>query len=204
MQKLILVMLLILTASCGKAPSLPNPNQGKTVSPLVGKSNEEILALKYNNQLDLKCEVRVQKGGKVDLNKEPTDQFVWNVPGELSLLRVLNYKIGKKETILVVRLSKLLEFHDSLTHVNERKQEFYLQHTPVLTIAYRRAAKSILSNGSVHELDTFSNKPIFENVESRLFTMTSEVNNEFVTEDVRCSLVTKINPDYQDQWVRVK
>lgn len=205
MLKLTLVMLLILVAACGKAPSMPDADKKVSVSPLNGKTNEEILTLKYNNQLDLLCEIRVQKGSQVDLTKDPTDKFIWNIPGELSLLRVLNYKIDNKETIVVVRMGGPFEFKESLTHINERKQEFYMQHTPVMGIRFRRASKTILTNGSVHQRDSYEEHELYENIPSRLYTMTTiDRDDEPVTEDVRCTLMTKINPAYTDQWVRVK
>lgn len=199
------ILLLLAIVSCGKAPSMPEAQKKQAASPLTGKTNAEILNLKYNNQIDLECEIRVQKGQRVDLSKEPTDKFSWNIPGELSLLRVLNYKIDNKELIIVVKLASLLEFKDRLTHVNERKQEFYMQHTPVMSISFRRASKTILTNGSVHNRDSFEDQELFENIPSRLYTMTSvDRDDEHVTEDVRCTLLTKINPAYADQWVRVK
>ncbi len=199
-----LSILLLVFIGCGKAPSLPEPTQGKTFSPLNGKTTAEILDLKYNNQIDLQCELRVQEGHKVDLSKAPTDQFVWSIPGDVSGFRFLNYKIGNKELIVAFKVESTLKFMNSLTHVNERKQEFYLQYSPVLTVDFRRAARTTLSNGTIHNRDSFEYVDLYENIQTRLFTMTSEGNDEVVTEDVRCTLMTKINPAYADQWVRVK
>lgn len=199
-----LSILLLVFIGCGKAPSLPEPTQGKTFSPLNGKSTAEILDLKYNNQIDLKCELRVQEGERVDLSIKPTDEFIWSIPGDKTVLRLLNYKIGKRELIVAFKLASTIKFMNNLTHVNENKQEFFLQYSPVVTVDFRRAAKSILSNGAIHNRDSFEDLDLYENIPSRLFTMTTEENDEVVTEDVRCTLMTKINPAYADQWVRVK
>lgn len=198
------ILLVLAFISCGKAPSLPEPTKGRSFSPLTGKSKAEILDLKYNNDIDLKCELRLQEGKKVDLTKAPTDEFVWKITSELSALRILNYKIGNKELIIVVKVTSDLKISENLTHVNERKQEFHLQYSPVLTVNFRRALKTILTNGSVHHRDSFESVDLYENIPSRLLTMTTEEYDEVVTEDVRCTLVTKINPAYADQWVRVK
>lgn len=204
MNKLSLMLVLALV-SCGKAPSLPESTRQRVAVPLTGKSTSEVLNLKYSNQVALNCEVRVQQGEKINLNAAPVDRFSWDIPSELSVLRMLSYKIGNKETIVVVRLSKPIEIIEDLTHVSERKQEFYLQYSPALTISYRRAAKTILTNGSVHDRQYFSDTKLYENIEGRLFTMTSEdSNDELVTEDVRCMLTTKFNPGYTDQWTRIK
>lgn len=203
MNKLSL-LLVFAFISCGKAPSLPEPTKQRTVSPLTGKTKNEILNLKYNNDIDLKCELRVQEGEKVDHSKAPTDEFVWKISSELSALRLLNYKIGNQELIIVVKLATDLKITENLIHVNDRKQEFHLQYSPVLTINFRRAAKTVLTNGTVHHRDSFESVDLYENIPSRLLTMTTEQDDEVVTEDVRCTLVTKIHPDYADQWVRVK
>lgn len=199
-----LSLLLLVFIGCGKAPSLPEPTQGKTFSPLTGKTTAEILDLKYNNQIDLQCELRVQEGDKVDLSKAPTDQFVWRISGDVSGFRLLNYKIGNKELIVAFKIESTVKIRGNHTHVNERKQEFYLQYSPVLTVDFRRAARTTLSNGTIHNRDSFEYLDLYENIQTRLFTMTSEGNDEVVTEDVRCTLMTKMNPAYADQWVRVK
>lgn len=80
-----------------------------------------------------------------------------------------------------------------------------MQHTPVMGIRFRRASKTILTNGSVHQRDSYEEHVLYENIPSRLYTMTTiDRDDEPVTEDVRCTLMTKINPAYTDQWVRVK
>jgi hypothetical protein len=204
MLKMTLVTLLILAAACGKAPSMPKSKNEKSVSPLNGKTTGEILDLKYNNQINLNCELRVQKGVKVDLSKAPTDEFSWRILGDVSVLRFLNYKIGNKELIVAFKVVSTVQILDQLTHVNEKKQEFFLQYSPVLRVEFRRAAKSTLSNGSIHNRDSFEDVKLYENIQSRFYTMTSQEKDEVVTEDVRCTLQTKINPAYTDQWARVK
>lgn len=200
MKKLSLALLFTLVISCGKAPSDSNPAYGKYAETLTGKSNEEILKLKYGNKIDLKCAVRVQDGRIVRMSAKPVEEMVWQLTSELSLLRVLNFKVGNKETIIVIRLSKPLNFLQSLNHTAENRREYYMEHTPVQKILYRRASKKILSDGSVHERGTFFEHTLYENVESRLYTMTTFEDNRPVTEDVRCTLLTNINPQYSNQW----
>jgi hypothetical protein len=205
MTKLSLALLFILTAACGKAPSMKVPAEGKHGEPLVGKSNAEILNLKYNNKISLDCVIRVKKGPSIDLNASPTDSFSWDIPGELSIMRVLNFKLGNTDTVVVVKLADNIKFIDNQTVIDEKQHEYFMEHSPVLTIAFRRDSKTILSNGSVHEQFKFKNVKLSENVETRIFTMTSEDNdgNE-LTEDFRCTLKTKINPAYQYQWKLIR
>jgi len=205
MTKLSLALLFVITAACGKAPEMKTPNEGRFADSLVGKTNSEIMSLKYNNNINLDCVIRVKKGFTVDLSEKPVDTFTWFIPGELSMMRVLNYKIGNSDTVVVVRLADNLKFVDNQIVMTEDRKEYYLEHTPVLTISYRRDSRSILTNGTVHERMRFTNTKLFENIESRIFTLTNEDNDgKMVTEDLRCTLRTKINPAYSYQWKRVR
>lgn len=205
MTKLSLALLFVLAAACGKAPEMKTPNEGRFADSLVGKTNSEIMSLKYNNNINLDCVIRVKNGYTVDLNEKPVDSFTWYIPGELSMMRVLNYRIGKSDTVIVVRLAEGLNFVDNHTVITENRKEYYLEHSPVLTISYRRDARTILTDGTVHERMRFTNKKLFENIESRIFTLTNEDNDgKMVTEDLRCTLRTKINPVYNYQWKQVR
>jgi hypothetical protein len=80
-----------------------------------------------------------------------------------------------------------------------------MEHTPVLKILYRKASKDILSDGSVHDLTTYQKATLYENVETRLFEITSERDDgSLVTEDLNCMLQTKTKPEYDFQWKVVK
>jgi hypothetical protein len=205
MTKLSLGLLFVLLVGCGKAPEMKTPNQGKSADSLIGKTNSEIISLKYNNNINLDCAIRVKKGFSVDLNEKPVDSFTWNISGELSMMRVLNYKIAKSDTVVVVRVADKLQFVDNQTVLTEDRKEYFLEHTPILTISYRRDSRTILTDGTVHERMRFTNVKLFENIESRVFTLTNEDNDgKMVTEDLRCMLRTNINPAYKDQWNRVR
>lgn len=205
MTKLSLALLFVITAACGKAPEMKTPTEGRFADSLVGKTKSEIMSLKYNNNINLDCEIRVKKGFSVDLSEKPVDTFTWYIPGELSMMRVLNYKFGNSDNVVVIRLAEGLQFVDNQTLITEDKKEYYFEHTPILTISFRRDSRSILTNGSVHERLRYSNTKLYENVTSRVFTLTNEDNDgNMVTEDLRCTLRTKINSAYKDQWKRVR
>lgn len=205
MTKLSLALLFVLAAACGKAPEMKTPNQGKSAEPLIGKTNSEIMSLKYNNDINLDCEIRVKKGFTVDLSEKPADTFTWYIPGELSMMRVLNYKFGKSENVVVIRLADNLKFVDNQTVIAEDRKEYYLEHSPILTISFRRDSRTILSDGSVHERLRYKSTKLFENIQSRVFTVTNEDNEgNMVTEDLRCMLRTKIKSPYKYQWKQVR
>jgi hypothetical protein len=67
MKLLFTALVLALISSCGKAPTMPQGHQGKSSENLTGKSDSEILGLKYNHQIHLACAVYVQE--------TPVDQF---------------------------------------------------------------------------------------------------------------------------------
>ena len=205
MKKLSLALLLILISACGKAPEMKTPSEGKSSESLSGKSKEEILKIKYNNQVNLECSVRVKKGSVIDLSAPATDSFSWDILHELSMMRVLNFRLGNTDTVVVVKLAEALKIVDYQTVIDERQNEYFMEHSPELTISYRHDSKSILTNGSIHETFKFRNVKLSENVETRIFTMTSEDNDENeITEDFRCTLRTRIQKPYQFQWKKVR
>lgn len=205
MTKLSLALLFILISACGKAPEMKIPTEGKTSESLVGKSKSEILTLKYDNKITLDCAVRVKKGPSIDLSLPPTDSFTWDITNELSVMRMLNFRIGNMDTVVVVKLVSPIELVEYNTHIDEKQNEYVMEHSPVLTIAFRNDSKTILSNGSVHDTFKYKTIKLFENVESRIFTLTTEDNDENqITEDFRCTLRTKINPAYKDQWKKIR
>ncbi|MFP5387385.1 MAG: hypothetical protein ACLGHN_15010 [Bacteriovoracia bacterium] len=199
----LLLLIACFVGSCGKAPSM-KPYQSSSAYPLTGKSNQEIFKLKYDNRLYLNCRIRVSNGQKVRITNGFADEFTWNILGELSLLRVLNYLMDD-EMVIVVRMAEIIKVEDQLSHRGEDGREYYMEHSPVLKILYRRASKNILSNGSVHDLTTYQEATLYENVETRLFEMTTEKEDgSLVTEDLNCMLKTKANPEYGFQWKVVK
>jgi hypothetical protein len=197
MKFLSFAVMLILILSCGKAPSIPESYEEKRAEPLAGKSDNEILRLKYNHLVYLDCALYVQ--GK------QVDQFQWDVVREGSLLRVLNYKLGDRDTIVGVKVKHQLTFLDSHTHINELKNEYYMEHSPVLHVSFRRAANSILRDGSIHDRQSFSERALYENIETSLFTLvTDDKDYGHITEELRCELKTVMGPLYRHQWKRVK
>lgn len=200
MLRMILVILLGMLVSCGKAPTEKVPTQGRFAENLTGKSNEEILSLKYNNQVSLRCQVRVNNGDFIDLRARANDEMVWAIPGELSSLRVMNYMAGDKSMVIVIKMNGGLSFLPQKNYVAENRREYYMENTPKLDILYRRAPKSILNSGEVHERMAYIRRTLYENVEERLFTMRTGRGEEEVTEDLRCTLLTNIDPLYRMQW----
>ncbi len=209
-MKLISVFLfIVLLAGCGKAPKMKDysglqPKSSKSAESLMNKSQEEILRLKYNNKIQLNCVLRVSDGGKINFSDDPTDTLIWDIPDELTKLRIMNFHLGKDPFVIVVRMAAPMKIMDQLSFTALDQREYFMEHSPVLKINYRRAPKSILTNGSVHDKETFSVVNLYENVETRLENRITETDDKLVSEDLRCTLKTRINLAYKDQWKLVK
>lgn len=202
-MKTALILLLVFLSACGKAPKMKDESKSSRHM-LNGKSDDQIIALKYNSPFELKCSIRMLKGEIISLNVDPVDQFTLTLSDDLHLMRVLNYKVGGTEMIIVVKIASAPEILPHVTHRTENWKEYYMENTPILKIKYRRAPKKILSTGTINDPKAYSKATLYENIEKRLFTITSEVGNTLESDDFRCTLVTKIHPRYADQWKEVK
>ena len=200
------LLLMTIMLACGKAPEMKDYSRpGKSFETLSGKSNEEIFRLKYNHQINLNCEMRVNQGQKIDLNFDPADTLSWNVPSELSVMKILNYKAGKKYYVVVIKLGEPIKILERVDYTTHDLKEYFMEHSPVVKILYKRAERKALSDGSIHQAETFSEVFLYENIHSHLFTKTSRTDEDkFVTEELRCRLATKVHPQYKHQWQLIK
>lgn len=194
MLRMCAYLLLLLVLSCGKAPKGPTFHTDASGNPIVtpeaiiGKSKAEILKLKYDNQISLKC--------LVEVDSKLVDQFVWDIPHEMSLLKILKYKVNEKEISFLIRISAPVEFKDWVSHTDENQIEYYMEYSPVMSILYQRASKKVLQDGSVHDLDKYQEKTLFENVEGHV--------HQTASEEVKCTLSTQPRAGFEHQWMIVK
>ena len=208
MKLISVVFMAILLSGCGKAPEMKDyskPKFSKSGESLLNKSDDEILRLKYKNQVQLNCVLRVSEGEKIIFSDDPADTLSWDLPDQLSKMRIMHFLLGKDPYIVVVKIAEPMKIIEQLSFTTLDKREYFMEHSPVLKIHYRRAPKSILTNGSVHEDETFKEETLFENIETRLENRVTEADDEkLISEDLRCTLKTKVNPAYKDQWQIVK
>jgi hypothetical protein len=182
-----------------------NPTSGRSFSALAGRSAPEIISLKYENRVRLSCELRLSESGAIDLAAPASKKIEWDYPFDPAQLKIMNYRNGKEDFVIVLRLEDPIEVRDAVTHVTEDGREYYMEHTPVLRLLYRRAHRRILQNGGVHERQTYLRRSLFENVQERLFTISTDTwDRRTATEDLRCKLETRAPPPYLDQWERVR
>lgn len=203
MLKLGFLFLLAVVASCGKAPDMPETKQKSSSDSLQGKTEEEVVEIKYKEPFRLECAIRVMKGEFINLNVRPSDQFSLGLNEDLSLMRVLHYKIGRTEMVAVVKIVAAPEILPYVIHRTETFREFEMENSPVLRIKYRRAPRRTLLNGTIHDQNAYSEVKLYENIENRIFTISSEAGSDLETDDLRCKLVTKMNPKFSDQWKEI-
>lgn len=206
-MKLFSTFALLILMSCGKAPEMkmPEAREKKVFETLTNKDSNEVLALKYNNKIQLNCTLRVSEGNKINFNANPADTLSWDMPGDMSVMKILRFNLGTEPHVVVVRIAEPLKIADQLSYTSPDLREYYMEHTPTLKISYRRGPTSILTSGSVHQSEAFKEIALYENVEARLEQRLSKTEDDILmAEDFRCTLATKINTPYLHQWKIVK
>lgn len=201
MLKISFVLLFILIG-CGKAPEITNTPSSKEA--LEGKTDEEVFVIKYQGPFILDCALRTVEGNIIKSGSTPVDQFMWSLNDDLSMMRVLHYKVGEQKMIVLVKIVEAPEIQPYVNHISENRKEYFMENSPVLKIKYRRAPGRILYDGSVHDPIAYKEVTLYENVENRIFSIASEVKNGLLTDDFRCTLKTKIHPYFKDQWKEVR
>lgn len=143
-QRLITAITLVLSISCGKAPE--EPQYGNNIDSSINTQRDGIRVKEIKSSLN--CQVNIQNQLK--------DQFVWENPSELSLVKILNYRIGSKDTSFIIRL------------------EESLQNKTEIKLLYLRTTKNVLNNGSIHDRSLYRPTTIHENLETKIYDNNSE------------------------------
>ncbi|MCM2350868.1 MAG: hypothetical protein NDI69_12670 [Bacteriovoracaceae bacterium] len=145
MRTLTSVLFLVFCFSCGKAPG--EPQYTSIVNP-AGEAQREALTSKEIKS-SLQCQVSIQNQIK--------DQFVWGNPTELSLIKILNYRVASKNISFIIRLEGALE---DKNHLN---------------ILYFRTSKNVLNDGTIHDRGLYQEATLYENVETQIYAADSEI-----------------------------
>lgn len=203
MKRSLCCLLLTFIAACGKAPKM-RPNQVATKENFSSMSSEEIVRVKYDNEIDLICDLRVHEGPYIDLNYKPSKSFTWRLYRELSLSRSLEFDFKGRTFTVEIRLSSKIQIHN-LEYTDSQGDRYSMEHSPTLDIRYR----SLMTMGEAardiyQEKDFIGEAKLFENIPTVIYSLTSEnmETGEIVSEDLRCHLKTQILPAYSEQWVR--
>lgn len=202
MKQSLCFLILTFIAACGKEPKTL-PNQGVTQENFSAMSSEEIMRVKYDNEIDLICDLRVHDGPYVDLNYKPSKTLVWKLTQELAKYKKISFEFRARTYTVEIQLASKLRIHN-LNYVDSQGDSYSMTYSPTIDISYR----SLMTTGEVRdfyeEKDFTGETKLFENVPTVVYSLTSEnmETGETVSEDLRCQLKTKTNPAYADQWMR--
>lgn len=200
MKYLMSMALLTTLISCGKEMK-EKPSFSSSSNDLRDKTEDEIISLKYDNDIDLHCELRVQDGIALNLNAPPQASFIWRLRRELASAKYLHYRVHDRQYVAVVRLDSPLRILDSLTFTDVEGREYHMEKTPFASVHYEVLSKDDFEKGVWSDRKNMNVVSLAENVEVPLFTLTSEdVNRDLVTEDLRCTLKTRLGSHFSQQW----
>jgi hypothetical protein len=202
MKRSLCCLILAFIAACGKEPkTLPNQVVGQ--ENFTSMSSEEILRVKYDNEIDLKCDLRVHEGPYVDLNYKPSKSFTWKLNRELSQGRKLEVEFKGRRYTVDIRLSSKMKVQN-LEYTDSQGNHFTMLYSPTVNIRYRSLMSMIESMRLYEEEEFIGEARLFENIPVVIYSLTSEnlATGETVSEDLRCQLKTQINPAYKDQWIQ--
>jgi hypothetical protein len=162
MWNIYLTICLIVLISCGKAPEYPQPVTSASEPYLPDRIEiKEELPQFDKRGLHLKCDLRIM--GKI------IDEINWTPAYGHELLRLINFRVGKEEKVILIKFPELNPSGD-------------------FSIFFRRDSRKILINGSVHKLNEYHHAHLSENVVESLY---NEMNELSVEEEFSCLLVRK-------------
>lgn len=200
-MKSFLLLMAVFVLGCGKAPDMPEYYYSGNLS---AKSMDEVVAIKYTGPFILNCAIRTFNDNVIKTMNDPIDSFDWELTGDFSLKRVLHYRVGDQKMVVVVKIAEVPKIVPFVNVTTETKKEYYMENSPVLKIKYRRAPGRILLDGTIHDENAYKEVTLYENVDERIFSIASEVDEDIVTDDLRCTLKTGIKPVYSKEWQQLK
>lgn len=202
MKRSLCCLLLTLIAACGKEPKT-RPNQEIAQENFTLMSSEEILRVKYDNDINLVCELRIHEGPYIDLNYRPSRSFSWGLTRELAQGRSLEYEFKGRKYQVEINLASTLKIQN-LDYVDAQGERYSMTYSPTIDVRYRSSMGLTQPRGIYDEKDFIGEARLFENVSTVIYSITSEnlETGDTISEDLRCELRTKPKPQYQDQWLR--
>lgn len=200
MKTILSIALLASLISCGKKIATKKASSSESEN-LTTKTDDEILLLKYNNEVDLKCDLRLFAGRYVDLSTDPDMSFTWQLKKELINSKLLRYTIHNLPLVLIVRLDSPLQVLEEKEFVGVDGQKYYMENTPMLSIRYEVLTQKEYEDGVRSDFSSLPVVTLAENVTEPVFSMVTEpVGGSAMGEDFRCTLRTNPKPEYKSQW----
>jgi len=195
-------LLLTFIAACGKAPKT-KPNQVITQENFSSMSHEEIMLVKYDNEIDLICDLRVHEGPYIDLNYKPSKSLTWQLGRELSQSRSLEFTFDQRIYSVEIKLGSRVELQN-LEYTDSQGDRYSMMYSPTVSIRYRSRMEAETARDFYEAQEFNGEAKIYENLPTVIYSLTSEnmETGETISEDLRCKLKTRIKEAYSNQWIR--
>lgn len=199
MKTLISFVVLSALMSCGPAPELKRRTFFTTTdkatdgSALGTKTDEEIIKIKYNESVPLRCEIKIMDGSNLDLTKFNGGVTTLNAAKKELQWEPLKFKLnGDRDISITIMIDSLVIDRAVKTPVVDGTV-YEMSYSPSALITVKMT-ESV--NGKIVGLETVQ-KQVIEQVSEEVkgFDLGTAVSQEF-----RCSLATTINERYSKQW----
>lgn len=199
MKALISVAVLSALMSCGPAPELKrrafqtSTDKSTDAFALTGRTDENIIQMKYNDKIDLKCDFKIMEGSNVDLAKFKGWESSFNAITKESQFAPFVFTFSGDRTISAsIKIDSFIIDHAVKT-IEVDGTVYEMSYSPTAEISVTIVEKA--TTGVVSE-KTFKQK-IRENVFEKIEGV---VLSNDLSHDLRCSVSTSIHERYSKQW----
>lgn len=199
MKALISFAVLSALMSCGPAPELKRLTLQTTTdksieaAALTGKTDEEIIKMKYAGSVPLNCEFKIMEGSNVDLDKIVGWKQTLEASTRETQYEPIVFKLNgdRKISIQVLIESFQIDRPVKTEIIEGNLYEMSFSPSAMITVKLTESA-----NGSVKSVKTIQKK-IIEQVSERIegFVLSPDIS-----EELRCSLTPTIKEPYSKQW----
>lgn len=199
MKALISVAVFSALMSCGPAPELkrraflPSTDKSTDAFALTGRTDENIIQMKYNDKIDLKCDFKIMEGSNVDLAKFKGWESSFNAIIKESQFEPFVFTFSGDRTISASIKINGFAIDHAVKTIEVDGNLYEMSYSPTADISVTIIEKA--TTGVLSE-KTFTQK-IRENVSEKIEGVT--LSND-ISHDLRCSVKTSIHEHYSKQW----
>ncbi len=203
LHRIILIFSMVLCA-CQKNEDRVQPrnptDETQVIQDLNGKTNEEILQLKYD-RIGLSCQLWTQKGLQLDLSQPPNDSLFFDLKAfeSLPILKTLTGQVDRHIMNIELNIQRLNILPQGQL-VNQYNQNFLVKYSPYLEITSR-----FFSETKKHLGLSLSVKTMNEKIKEVLLSSRIETQKSALAyfDHLECELQSDIKANYIDQYAEV-
>lgn len=199
MKALISFAVLSALVSCGPAPELKRraflttTDKQTDANALTGKTDQDIIKMKYNGDVPLKCEFKIFEGSNVDLEKlVPWKKTLNAATKDIDWYPYEKELSGDRKISLTIMIDSIvIDRAVKTTEIDGKVYEMSFSPSVVISVKMKETV-----NGEVKRLQTIEKK-FTEQVSEEIKGF--DFGND-VSQELRCTLATTINAPYVKQW----